>query len=445
MSRLKNARTNHLDKWVLPTASRLLIDGARKGAATKPLKQVAYIEMGQSPVGDCYNRVQSGVPFIGGPADLGLIYPEATRWIDTPTKLCKRGDIIICVRATIGEPRWADTVYCLGRGVAGVRACDPELDQGFLFRIIQGSEDYLREQGTGTTFKTISKEHIESIQVPMIPLDEQQAISTFLRWIETAEVARLNISEAPKLPEILQKQRQVVIRIEELSAKIEEARTLRSETSKRAEAMRESIVKALFSDLNHSLEPLGNAASIARGKFSFRPRNAPQFYGGRFPFIQIGDISNSNIVVRSYSQTLNEDGLRISRLFPKGTVVIAITGATIGATGILSFESCFPDSIVGINAKPGIATSEFIYWALEYAKRSALAEATQTTQPNINLQILERLRIPIPPMAEQQRIVAYLDDLQSKVDSVKTLQKESEKELNVLMPSILSRAFAGKL
>src|SRR5439155_4277997 len=101
-------------------ASRLFIESLSKGVPTRPLETVAVIEMGQSPDGDSCNENGEGVPLIGGPADLGLVYPQTSRWTSAPTKLSERGDIIVCVRATIGEPRWADGVYCLGRGVAGI-------------------------------------------------------------------------------------------------------------------------------------------------------------------------------------------------------------------------------------------------------------------------------------------------------------------------------------
>jgi type I restriction enzyme S subunit len=132
-------------------------------------------------------------------------------------------------------------------------------------------------------------------------------------------------------------------------------------------------------------------------------------------------------------------------MFPKGTVVIAITGATIGVTGILTFDSCFPDSIVGIAAQKDDTIPEFIYWSLEYVKKVALAEAKQTTQPNINLKNLNKLKIPVPPIAEQHRIVAYLDNLQAKVDEMKRLREDAMKELDALLPSILDKAFKGEL
>ena len=125
--------------------------------------------------------------------------------------------------------------------------------------------------------------------------------------------------------------------------------------------------------------------------------------------------------------------------------MIAITGATIGVTGILSFDACFPDSIVGIQAKSDHVTPEFIYLAVEHAKRSALAEATQTTQPNINLGNLEGLEVLVPPLSEQRRIVTKLDTLIVQVDALKRYQAETVAEIDALMPSILDKAFRGEL
>jgi type I restriction enzyme S subunit len=247
----------------------------------------------------------------------------------------------------------------------------------------------------------------------------------------------------------LDEQRRIVARIEELAAKVEEARGLRRQSAEEAEVLINSAIILIFEKQilkqGWNLQPLREGAEISRGKFAYRPRNEPRFYGGNIPFIQIGDISKSNRYIQEYSQTLNQDGLKISRMFPKGTVVLAITGATIGVTGILGFDSCFPDSIVGITPHPNITISEFIYWSIEYVKKIALSEATQTTQPNINLKNIEKLKIPVPPLPEQRHIVAYLDNLQAKVDALKRLQAETAAELDALLPSILDKAFKGEL
>ena len=94
---------------------------------------------------------------------------------------------------------------------------------------------------------------------------------------------------------------------------------------------------------------LGKIANVQRGKFQHRPRNEPRFYGGSIPFVQTGDVANANRNLNSFSQTLNEKGLRVSRLFPKGTIIITIA-ANIGDIAIASFDVAFPDSLVGIRA-----------------------------------------------------------------------------------------------
>lgn len=94
---------------------------------------------------------------------------------------------------------------------------------------------------------------------------------------------------------------------------------------------------------------------VQRGRFSVRPRNDPRYYGGEYPFVQIGDLPREGGSITQYSQTLNEKGLEISRMFKRGTVLIAIVGATIANTGVLTFDSCSPDSLVGIQADNDIS------------------------------------------------------------------------------------------
>ena len=287
------------------------------------------------------------------------------------------------------------------------------LSRSFLDYFIRtpGFHEQVKAQGS-TNYAAIRPSHVLNYTIPLPPLAEQ---------------------------------RRIVARIEELAAHIHEAQALRQQAAQETGAFYDSFLTAIFESSKWPRKLLPEIAEVSRGKFSHRPRNEPRFFGGNIPFIQIGDISNSNRYIRFHSQTLNEDGLAISRLFSKGTIAIAITGATIGVTGILAFDSCFPDSIVGIQAKPNQATPEFVHLALDYAKKTALAEATQTTQPNINLGNLNRLQLCAPSLSEQRRIVAELDALQAEVDRLKALQAETTAELDALLPSILDRAFKGEL
>ncbi|MEG4810197.1 restriction endonuclease subunit S [Microcoleus sp. F8-D3] len=150
---------------------------------------------------------------------------------------------------------------------------------------------------------------------------------------------------------------------------------------------------------------LQDVASLERGKFSPRPRNDPRYYRGAYPWIQTGDVETADKYIKTYRNTLNELGLAVSKMFPKGTLIITIA-ATIGAVGILTFDSCMPDSLVAITPKEGVSDTEFLYYLLLFLRKEVKAKATQSAQANINLELLEPIEIPLPPLAEQKRIAA---------------------------------------
>lgn len=264
--------------------------------------------------------------------------------------------------------------------------------------------------------------------------------STNYAAIRPAHVLSYEISLPP-----LAEQRRIVARIEALAAQIDEAKRLRQEAVEEAEAMGVSATAAAFRKLlDGSTIRLDEAALLQRGKFSHRPRNDPRFFGGAHPWIQIGEIERSNRYIREWSETLNDEGLAISKKFPKGTILISIA-ATIGAVGILDFDCCVPDSIVGVTPDQEVTTPEFVFHFLRYVRTHLEEVAPQSAQKNINLQILSPLPFPAPPLPEQRRIVAELDALQAEVDGLKRLQAETAAELDALLPAILDRAFKGDL
>ena len=172
--------------------------------------------------------------------------------------------------------------------------------------------------------------------------------------------------------------------------------------------------------------PIEEACEIKRGKFSHRPRNEPRFYGGKYPFIQTGDVARANGGTISYTQTLNDEGLSISRLFQPPVVVITIA-ANIGDTAVLDFPSCFPDSIIGLIPNSGTDA-----WFLEFimrAKKQHLNRiAPQAAQKNINIETLRAMAIPLPPLATQQAIVTEIKAEQAIVAANRELIERFEKK-----------------
>ena len=167
------------------------------------------------------------------------------------------------------------------------------------------------------------------------------------------------------------------------------------------------------------VQPFEDIAVLERGKFSARPRNDPKYYGGHIPFIQTGDVTNSKGDISSFSQTLNEAGLKVSKLFPRDTLFFTIA-ANIGDVGFVAFDTACPDSLVAITPTPHV-DKRWLYHELTNRKKSFEGLATQNAQLNINLEKLRPYKLPIPNIAEQRAIATALSDvdaLLSKLDAL---------------------------
>jgi type I restriction enzyme S subunit len=454
MARLSNARKTHMTRWVIPAATRLLIEIACKNAPTQLLENVAHIEMGQSPSGDSCNEQGEGVPLIGGPADLGLVFPKTSRWTSVPTKLCRLGDIIVCVRATIGEPRWADNIYCLGRGVAAIRPRDKSLDASFLFRIIEGNEQSLREQGTGTTFKTIGKQHLSAILVPTILLEQQKAISSFLHWLEESSNGRPDFSHAPPLPQSLDEQRRIISLIEELAAKIETASALRRKVTLEATALIESKLAATFESLSnkYGLRPLNDLLREA-GYGTSRKCDSARITNA-LPVLRIPNVASEHINFDNLKYAvLEESVLKRVEARPGDILVVRTNGSAdlVGRCAVvpdLSEPTAFASYLVRLRCDSEQVSPDYVRLVLKHLRTNGkLIDFARTTagQYNVSLGRLGSAQLPVPPLDEQRQVVSDADTFQSKVGAVQQKQTETAEELDALMPSILSKAFRGEL
>jgi len=149
--------------------------------------------------------------------------------------------------------------------------------------------------------------------------------------------------------------------------------------------------------------------------------------------------------IAGYQQTLNDEGVSISRQFRAGTVLVAIVGATIGNTGVLAFDACAPDSLVAVEGPSDVVT-RYADLFLRNQKLALRAQAAASGgQPNINLGLLQPLPIPLPPLAEQAEIVAEVDRRLSVADAAETQVEHALQRAARLRQAILKRAFEGKL
>jgi len=154
-------------------------------------------------------------------------------------------------------------------------------------------------------------------------------------------------------------------------------------------------------------------AFLERGKFTHRPRNDPQMYDGIHPFIQTGDVARAIKYITNYKQTLSDKGTEVSKKFAKGSLLMTIA-ANIGDVAIVDFDTYFPDSVVGF--KPNKISSDYLFYLLSATKDELNRVKVTNTQDNLNLERLNSLVKFIPPLLEQQTIVAYLDTKTLQID-----------------------------
>lgn len=188
---------------------------------------------------------------------------------------------------------------------------------------------------------------------------------------------------------------------------------------------------------------LSELGAFGRGKSRHRPRDDARLYGGGMPFIQTGNVSNSDDYIVSYQQTYSQFGIDQSKVWPGGTLCITIA-ANIAKTAITTFDACFPDSIVGLVPHPGVDPYWVHMWLQTIQKRLERF-APATAQKNINLEVLNSVFVPIPPPKEHAEIRRRVSEALSASATARVLFDSEVNDVSRLKQSVLKYAFEGKL
>lgn len=170
---------------------------------------------------------------------------------------------------------------------------------------------------------------------------------------------------------------------------------------------------------------------FARGKSKHRPRNDPALFNPPiYPLVQTGEVARAGNIILEYHSKYSEVGLAQSRMWSKGTLCITIA-ANIADSAILGFDACFPDSVVGFTPVEPLYSARYLLFFMKTARQQLLEYAPATAQKNINLEILESVYIPIPPLNEQEKIIQTVDEflnicnvLKDKIKHVNSIKCE---------------------
>ena len=327
-----------------------------------------------------------------------------------------QGDLLIAMSgATTGKLgiNHSETVFYLNQRV-GKFMPKKHLSRIFLYYFLKTKVEESLRIAAGAAQPNLSTEQIYSFEIPLPPLPEQQRIVSIL---------------------------------DEAFAAIAKAKANAEQNLKNAKELFESYLQGVFEEKGEGWEEKTLkeiSKDFGRGKSKHRPRNFEGLYGGNYPFIQTGDIRNCNHFITDYTQTYNDVGLAQSKLWPSGTICITIA-ANIAETGVLTFDSCFPDSVIGLVVNEKFADRDFVEYLLQFFKVKIQSLSNGAAQQNINMGTFENELFPFPKVDKQKLIVQQLDALRSETQKLEVIYKKKLADLEELKKSVLQKAFSGEL
>ena len=320
----------------------------------------------------------------------------------------KKGDILISWSATLDIFEWTGEDAWLNQHIFKVQFDKLDVDQKFFVFLIKYILEDLKRQVHGATMQHITKGKFDNMPVPLPPLATQRRIAEIL---DKADALR-------------QKDQALLRKYDELA---------------------QAVFVDMFGDpvrneKGWEVRKLQNIGKLDRGVSKHRPRNAPELLGGNYPLIQTGDVSNCDGLILSFKNTYSEIGLKQSRIWQKGTLCITIA-ANIAKTGILTFDACFPDSVVGFIPDHLSTNTHFVQAWFSFFQKILEESAPESAQKNINLEILRNLEVICPPIALQGKFQKVIDQLELQKRNFKSNISNSE----ILFQSLLQKAFSMEL
>ena len=316
------------------------------------------------------------------------------------------GDLLMTIVGTIGRvaivPEELKGI-CLQRSVAVIKPEREVVNNRYLMYQLQNMRPFLEKEARGVAQKGIYLKQVSQLDIKLPELEHQMQIVKVL-------------DKASKL---------IFLRRQQL-AKLDE------------------LVKARFVEMfgdpvkntmDWEIKPLSELGELNRGVSKARPRNSPELLGGPYPLIQTGEVANAKTYITSFNSTYSEKGLAQSKMWPKGTLCITIA-ANIAQTSILTFDACFPDSVVGFISR-NMTNELFIHYWFSFFQKILDEQAPQVAQKNINLKILSELNVIVPPLSLQNRFAAFVE----RVDQQKQTVQQSLEKLELMKKALMQEYF----
>lgn len=322
---------------------------------------------------------------------------------NSSAKMFDKGTILYTIFATLGETCILDIQATTNQAIAGIKIIDNRIEREYLYYFLISKKSYVNDIGRGVAQNNINLKILKSFEIPLLSIEQQKQISEVLG----------------KVTDLINKRKAQLSKLDELV----KARFV------------EMFGDPVSNEKNLPKKTLPELGEFGRGVSKHRPRNHPELLGGKYPLIQTGEIASSELYIASYSNTYSELGFKQSKMWDKGTLCITIA-ANIAKTAILTFDACFPDSVVGFNANKQ-TNNIFIHYWFSFFQAILEAQAPESAQKNINLKVLSELKVIVPPIEEQNKFVAFVEQTdKSKLEIQKSLEK-----LEMLKKALMQKYF----
>ena len=381
---------------------------------TKRIGDICEVIAGQSPEGKFYNKVGKGMPFYQGKKDFGERFIEVpTTWTTNVTKVAKKDDVLMSVRAPVGPINFSTGEICIGRGLAAIRAT-PKIDKDFLFSFLLKNESEI-VGNAGAVFSSINKNQIENIPLLLPPLPEQKRIVSILDKACTAIAAAKENAER---------------NLKNSKSAFESY--LQSIFSVRKQGWEDRKLSSLCVDIT-----VGHVGSMAT---EYKTEGIPFLRSQNIRPFRI-DMENIRYIDGNFHQALKK-----SKLLP-GDLAVVRTGYP-GTAAVI--PSDLPDSNCSdlVIFRPGKEINPHYLAAFfnsAYGKNLVLGKIVGAAQKHFNIGAAKEVVIHLPSKKEQSDFVSKLDALSNEIEKLTNIQARKIAGLDELKNSILQKAFAGEL
>jgi type I restriction enzyme S subunit len=388
--------------------------------------EVAEIIGGGTPKSDQPEYFGGDIPWIT-PADLSgyseKFIERGARSItqlglkNSGAKLMPAGTVLFSSRAPIGYVAIAAKPVSTNQGFKSF-VLRKDVDSDFVYYYLQYGKQFAIELASGTTFLEISGKKAAQIPIPVPPLPEQ---------------------------------RRIVAEIEKQFSRLEEGVSALKRVQANLKRYRAAVLKAacegrlVDSDLSKWKRlKVFEVGEVVTGNTP--PTSDTDNLGNEVPFFKPADL-DAGYNVYEARQYLSVKGAKLARVLPAGSVLVTCIGATIGKTGFARVDCATNQQINALVTNPKIAISPWSFWALTSpdGQQQIKENASATTLPILNKSKFQALELPVPPLAEQKRIVEEVERRLSVVDELESLVTTNLQRASRLRQAVLQKAFKGEL